>query len=82
MTKRTRTWVDQSTAAGLIEVSARTLLRFRQKGFLQRGEHYRNATTSKNSKILYCVETALPKIEKLTSRDPKTLEAEIVSSSQ
>ena len=82
MSKSKSTWVTQLEAASYLQVSSRTLIRWRSDNLLRPQIHYRRATPSPRSKVLYNLEKCEKLIIRATSRDPKTLEAELVSSNQ
>lgn len=49
-------WVSQRVAADYLGVSERTLLRWRQAGYLKPGDHFVRKFSSANSPLVYCLE--------------------------
>lgn len=52
----TTPWATARAAADYLQVSERTLLRWRVAGFLQLGVHYRRKFPAANSPLLYHLE--------------------------
>ena len=67
-------WVSQRKAADFLGMSERTLLRYRQTGVLQSGEHYRRKFMNSRSALLYNLPATDSAITAQFARDPCTLE--------
>lgn len=67
-------WAPARAAADYLQVSERTLLRWRTAGLLQAGEHYRRKFPASNSPLLYQLERCEQAMTAPFARDHRTLE--------
>ena len=67
-------WVPQRQAADYLGMSERTLMRYRQAGVLQPGEHYRRKFMNSRSALLYNLPATDAAITAQFARDHRTLE--------
>ena len=67
-------WTSQRQAADFLGVSERTLMRWRQAGVLQQGEHYRRKFSSPRSPVLYDLPATEAELMAQSRRDHRTLE--------
>lgn len=67
-------WVTQRVAADQLGISERTLLRWRNAGFLKLGVHYRRKFPAPNSPLLYRLELCDQAMIQACARDARTLE--------
>lgn len=70
-------WVTQLEAAHYLQVSQRTLTRWRSDNFFHPQIHYRRATPSPRSKVLYNLEKCESTISKATRRNFAVIEQPI-----
>ena len=70
-----RTWARAPQCAEALDVSEKTLQRWRDRGVLQPGTHYRRKFAGNvNSPILYDIERIELKLGKLADQDAKAIE--------
>ena len=67
-------WAPARAAADYLQVSERTLLRWRVAGLLQPGQHYRRKFPATNSPLLYQLEQCDKAMTEAFARDHRTLE--------
>ncbi len=67
-------WAPARAAADYLQVSERTLQRWRAAGLLQAGEHYRRKFPATNSPLLYQLERCEQAMNAAFARDHRTLE--------
>jgi predicted site-specific integrase-resolvase len=67
-------WAPARAAADYLQVSERTLQRWRAAGLLQAGEHYRRKFPAANSPLLYQLERCEQAMSAAFARDHRTLE--------
>jgi predicted site-specific integrase-resolvase len=67
-------WVPARDAADYLQVSERTLHRWRSAGLLKIGVHYRRKFPATNSPLLYQLELCEKAMNDAFSRDHRTLE--------
>jgi hypothetical protein len=67
-------WAPARAAADYLQVSERTLQRWRAAGLLQAGEHYRRKFPATNSPLLYQLERCEQAMSAAFARDHRTLE--------
>ena len=67
-------WAPARAAADYLQVSERTLHRWRSAGLLQSGVHYRRKFTATNSPLLYQLEQCDKAMTEAFARDHRTLE--------
>lgn len=67
-------WAPARVAADYLQVSERTLHRWRAAGLLQAGEHYRRKFPASNSPLLYQLERCEQAMTAAFARDHRTLE--------
>ena len=67
-------WAPARAAADYLNVSERTLLRWRAAGLLKIGVHYRRKFPSTNSPLLYQLELCEKAMTEAFARDHRTLE--------
>jgi hypothetical protein len=67
-------WAPQQAAAHYLQVSEKTLYRWRQVGLLKPSVHYRRKFPAVNSPLLYHLELCEQAMAEACSRDPRTLE--------
>jgi predicted site-specific integrase-resolvase len=70
----TSPWAPSRDAADYLQVSERTLLRWRDSGLLQPGRHYRRKFPAVNSPLLYQLQACEQAMTEAFARDPRTLE--------
>jgi len=70
----TTQWAPARAAADYLQVSERTLLRWRSSGLLKIGVHYRRKFPAPNSPLLYQVELCEKAMNDAFARDHRTLE--------
>lgn len=71
---QTPKWVAARAASDQLQVSERTLYRWRQSQFLKPGVHYRRKFPAGNSPLLYNLELCEQAMSDAFARDPRTLE--------
>jgi predicted site-specific integrase-resolvase len=67
-------WAPARAAADYLQVSERTLQRWRAAGLLQAGKHYRRKFPATNSPLLYQLERCEQAMTDAFARDHRTLE--------
>lgn len=67
-------WAPARAAADYLQVSERTLLRWRAAGLLKLGVHYRRKFPANNSPLLYQLERCDQAMTAAFARDHRTLE--------
>jgi hypothetical protein len=67
-------WAPARAAADYLQVSERTLHRWRSAGLLKLGVHYRRKFPATNSPLLYQLELCEKAMNDAFSRDHRTLE--------
>ena len=67
-------WAPARAAADYLQVSERTLQRWRAAGLLQPAEHYRRKFPAANSPLLYHLERCEEAMTAAFARDHRTLE--------
>ena len=67
-------WVPSRAAADYLQVSERTLLRWRDAGLLKLGVHYRRKFPAANSPLLYQLQACEQAMTETFARDFRTLE--------
>ncbi len=67
-------WVTTRVAADHLNVSERTLARWRASGLLEAGKHYRRKFPAANSPLLYQLERCERAMTDAFARDHRTLE--------
>jgi predicted site-specific integrase-resolvase len=70
----TTQWAPARAAADYLQVSERTLLRWRAAGLLKVGVHYRRKFVAANSPLLYHLELCEKAMNNAFARDHHTLE--------
>lgn len=70
----TTLWAPGRAAADYLQVSERTLLRWRSAGLLKLGVHYRRKFPASNSPLLYQLERCEQAMTAAFERDHRTLE--------
>ena len=70
----TTQWAPARAAADYLQVSERTLLRWRSAGLLKVGVHYRRKFPAANSPLLYQLERCEQAMNDAFARDHRTLE--------
>jgi predicted site-specific integrase-resolvase len=70
----TTQWVPARAAADYLQVSERTLHRWRAAGLLKPAEHYRRKFPAVNSPLLYHLERCEQAMSAAFARDHRTLE--------
>ena len=71
---KTIQWVTARAAADYLQVSERTLHRWRAAGLLKLGVHYRRKFPATNSPLLYQLELCDKAMTEAFARDHRTLE--------
>ena len=71
---KTIQWVTARAAADYLQVSERTLHRWRAAGLLKLGVHYRRKFPATNSPLLYQLELCDQAMTEAFARDHRTLE--------
>lgn len=67
-------WAPSRAAADYLQVSERTLLRWRDAGLLKQGVHFRRKFPAANSPLLYQLQACDQAMTEAFARDPRTLE--------
>ena len=67
-------WAPARAAADYLQVSERTLHRWRSAGLLKPGEHFRRKFPAANSPLLYQLERCEKAMNDAFARDHRTLE--------
>lgn len=67
-------WYYSRSAADHLQISERTLLRWRKSGLLQPGVHYKRKFPAANSPLLYDIELCEKAMRAAFARDPRSLE--------
>ncbi len=67
-------WASSRAAADYLQISQRTLLRWRDAGLLKLGVHYRRKFPATNSPLLYQLQACEQAMTETFSRDFRTLE--------
>ena len=70
----TTPWAVQREAATRLDISERTLHRWRAAGLLKAGEHFRRKFPNPNSPLLYHLERCEQQMNEACGRDPGRLE--------
>ncbi len=67
-------WVTSRQASDHLQMSEKTLYRWRQSNILKAGTHFRRKFPANNSPILYNLELCEQAMSDAFARDPRTLE--------
>ena len=67
-------WATSRAAAEYLQVSERTLLRWRDAGHLKLGVHFRRKFPASNSPLLYRLDRCEQAMDQIFARDARTLE--------
>ena len=70
----TSNWAPSRAASDYLQVSERTLHRWRAAGLLKQGVHYRRKFPASNSPLLYHLQLCEQAMTDACARDPRSLE--------